>query len=302
MKSTEVISAEKISSGIKVKDISLLFKSKLSALVVFSSVLMYLFGMTTFNWFHFLVLCIGGFLLSGAANGFNQVWEKDLDIMMDRTKDRPIPSGRMTVKQAIIINSIAAVIGIFSLWFFINTTIGILALLAIFSYVFLYTPLKQKSVISVFVGAFPGAIPPLLGYVAATGTFSLEAGILFLVQFAWQFPHFWSIAWVVNEDYNKAGFFMLPDNRGQTKKSALVILISSLLLLPAGALPWFFPVENAMIGWFALSAAIVLGAYVLFKGWELYKNLDLKSAKGLMFSTFIYLPVIQIIYVIDRLL
>ena len=208
----------------------------------------------------------------------------------------------MSVRSAIVVSGLAGLIGIGSMWIFINQTIGILSFLAFFSYVFLYTPLKQKSVISVFIGAFPGAIPPLLGYVAATGSFSLGAGILFLMQFVWQFPHFWSIAWVADDDYNKAGFRLLPVKEGRTRTSAVVIFISCILLLPAGFLPSVFPLSEPITGWPTITVASLLGLYVIYKGWILLRDQDLKSARGLMFSTFIYLPLLQITYVVDKFL
>lgn len=301
MNSSKTIVKESTKVTISLKDIALLFKSRLSFLVVFSAVLGYFLGAETISWVTILVLSIGGFFLTGASNGFNQIWERDLDALMDRTKDRPIPTKRMSVNQALVISSIAALIGVVSLWTLINTTVGILALLAIVMYVFLYTPLKQKSVIAVFVGAFPGAIPPLLGYVAATGHFGLDAGLLFLLQFVWQFPHFWSIAWVAHEDYQRAGFSLLPDTNGKTKKSALITLLSTVLLIPAGMLLWKFPMGAPIIGSIAMIVTVIAGIIVTWFAFKLYKNCDIKSAKALMFSTFLYLPVVQIIYVIDRL-
>lgn len=301
MSSSKVIADNPIKTMISMKDIALLFKSRLSLLVVFSAVLGYLLGAETIIWSQLLILSIGGFFLTGASNGFNQIWEKDLDILMDRTKNRPIPTKRMSVKTAFIISSVSAIIGVSSLWIFINTTVGVLALLAIVSYVLLYTPLKQKSVIAVFVGAFPGAIPPLLGYVAATGSFGLDAGLLFLLQFVWQFPHFWSIAWVAHDDYQKAGFSLLPDVKGKTKKSALITLISTVLLIPAGMLLWKLPLNQPIIGDYAMIITVIAGIVVSWFAYKLYLKCDIKSAKALMFSTFLYLPVVQIIYVIDKL-
>lgn len=301
MNSSKVIAQDVDASAVTLKDIAVLFKSRLSFLVVFSAVLGYLLGASTIAWSQLFILAIGGFFLTGASNGFNQIWEKNLDRLMDRTKNRPLPTGRMTIKQAFIISTISATFGVGSLWIFINNTVGILALLAIVTYVLLYTPLKQKSVIAVFVGAFPGAIPPLLGYVAATGHFGLDAGLLFLLQFVWQFPHFWSIAWVAHEDYQKAGFSLLPDTKGKTKKSAFITLISTVMLIPAGMLIWKFPLSQPIIGDVAMIVTVLAGLVVTWYAIKLYKNCDIKSAKALMFSTFLYLPIVQIIYVIDKL-
>ncbi len=301
MNSSKVISNDVAKTAVTFKDIALLFKSRLSFLVVFSAVLGYLLGASSVNWAQLIILAIGGFFLTGASNGFNQIWEKDLDKLMDRTKDRPLPTNRMSVRQAFIISMVSAVIGVASLWIFINDTVGVLALLAIVMYVLIYTPLKQKSVIAVLIGAFPGAIPPLLGYVAATGHFGMDAGLLFLLQFVWQFPHFWSIAWVAHEDYQKAGFSLLPDTMGRTKKSAFITLLSTVLLIPAGMLIWKFPLNQPIIGDIAMVVTVLVGLAVTWYAIQLYRKCDIKSAKALMFSTFLYLPIVQIIYVIDKI-
>jgi heme o synthase len=285
----------------KVRDISELFKLRLASLVVFSSVLGYFIGATTFSFGPFIALCVGGFLLTGASNAFNQVWERNLDKLMERTKNRPIPTGRMTVSEALTYGTIAGVLGIGILWLAINPLCGILGAFAFFSYVFLYTPLKQVTSLAVFVGAFPGAIPPMLGYVAATGTFGVEPGILFAMQFMWQFPHFWAIAWVAHEDYTRAGYQLLPLNEGKTKRTAFQIFLYSLFLIPVSLLPWVFPTDGPMIGDIAAIVTLLCGLGFSWFALKLYLDCSDKAARALMFASFAYLPIVQITYVLGTL-
>lgn len=246
-------------------------------------------------------LVIGGFLLSGASNGFNQVWEKDLDLLMKRTQNRPMPQGRMSVTEGLVISSIAAVAGVLILWLSLNALCGILGIIALFFYVFLYTPMKQRNSLAVFIGAFPGAIPPMLGYVAASGTFGVEPGVLFATQFMWQFPHFWAIAWVAYDDYKTAGYKLMPFNDGRSKRSAFQILLYSLFLIPVSILPWAFPVAEPMIGNIGLAVIGACGIAFAYLAWRLYRSCETRDAKILMFASFIYLPVVQVFYVIDKL-
>ncbi|MFT4678848.1 MAG: protoheme IX farnesyltransferase [Flavobacteriales bacterium] len=285
----------------KVRDISELFKLRLASLVVFSSVLGYFIGVETFAFGPFIALCLGGFLLTGASNAFNQVWERNLDKLMERTKNRPLPTGRMTVSEAIAYGTIAGISGISILWFAINPLSGILGAFAFFSYVFVYTPLKQMTSLAVFVGAFPGAIPPMLGYVAATGTFGVEPGILFAMQFMWQFPHFWAIAWVSHEDYTRAGYQLLPLNEGKTKRTAFQIFLYSLFLIPVSLLPWVFPTEAPMIGDISAIVTVLCGIGFSWYAWRLYLERTDKAARALMFASFAYLPIVQIAYVLGSL-
>jgi protoheme IX farnesyltransferase len=229
----------------------------------------------------------------------NQVWEREYDKLMDRTRSRPIPTGRLTVTEAIWASAIAAVLGIAMLWILVNTACGILGLAAFFSYVFIYTPLKRVSSLAVFVGAFPGAVPPLLGYVAADH-YGIEAGSLFAMQFMWQFPHFWAIAWVAHEDYMKGGYNLLPLG-GRTKRSAFQILIYSLFLIPVSLLLWVFPVNQPIVGNIAAIVAVISGLVMVWYALKLYRSCDVKDARGLMFASFFYLPVVQLAYVLDRI-
>lgn len=253
------------------------------------------------DWLQILALCIGGFLLTGASNGFNQVWEREVDAKMERTKNRPIPTGRMSVVHGLIYSTIAGIVGIGILFYFLNPLAGILGALALFFYVFIYTPMKQASSLAVFVGAFPGAIPPMLGYIASSGEFGVEAGLLFAVQFMWQFPHFWAIAWVSHDDYAKANYRLLPFTEGKSARSAHQIFLYSLFLIPVSLLPWIFPMDNPMVGNLAFAVTLACGLGFLFYAWKLVREKSDQAARGLMFASFIYLPIVQIIYVIDKL-
>ncbi|MDG1780701.1 MAG: heme o synthase [Flavobacteriales bacterium] len=300
MKTAETIATTETNTS-KVKDLAMFFKFRLSLIVVLSSVLGYLMGAETVSGIALASLVIGGFLLSGASNGFNQVWEKDLDLLMKRTQNRPMPQGRMSVTEGLVISSIAAVAGVLILWLSLNALCGILGIIALFFYVFLYTPMKQRNSLAVFIGAFPGAIPPMLGYVAASGTFGVEPGVLFATQFMWQFPHFWAIAWVAYDDYKTAGYKLMPFNDGRSKRSAFQILLYSLFLIPVSILPWAFPVAEPMIGNIGLAVIGACGIAFAYLAWRLYRSCETRDAKILMFASFIYLPVVQVFYVIDKL-
>ena len=267
-------------------------------LVVFSAAMAFIIGSTgTFDWVRFILLIAGGFLVTGSANAFNQVIEKDLDKLMDRTQSRPLPDSRMKPIEALIVAIILGFAGLFILTYFMNFASGILGLIALLSYTIMYTPLKRVTPFAVFVGAFPGAIPPLLGYVAATGTFDTVAWILFSIQFIWQFPHFWAIAWVLDDDYRKAGFELLPSKGGRDQYSAFQAFIYAFSLIPVGLMPYFFKVSGPI----ALVVMTLAGLVFAIQAWKLYKNCNIESARRLMFGSFIYLPVVQIIMVIDKL-
>lgn len=284
----------------RVRDYAVLFKLRLSFLVVVSASLGYLMAVESVVWTDLFILILGGFLLTGSSNAFNQVWEKDLDKIMDRTQSRPLPMGKLNTTEALIAAGVAGILGIGMLWFMLNPLSGVLGTLALFSYVFIYTPMKPISSLAVFVGAFPGAIPPMLGYVAGSGSFGLEPGILFAVQFIWQFPHFWAIAWVTDDDYKKAGFRLLPFREGRSKRSAFQILLYTALLVPVSLLPWALPTEKPMVGDLAMIVALIMGLWFTWKALKLYRTQDKKDAKKLMFASFIYLPIVQLIYVIDK--
>lgn len=282
------------------KDLAVLFKLRLGTFVVLSAVLGWFMGADSIGLIPFLELTIGGYLLTGASNGFNQIIEKEADAKMGRTSGRPLPSGRMSVRAAALWSTLAGVLGLAAL-FHIGTKAGLLGLLAIASYVLAYTPLKSRTGFSVLVGAIPGAIPPMLGYVAATHEFGIEPGTLFAVQFMWQFPHFWAIAWVAHEDYLKAGYNMLPFKEGRGAASARQILLYTMLCIPASLLPWALPGESTMVGNIALVVAILAGLGFLVPAVKLWRSLEVKDARQLMFASFLYLPVVQVTYVLDKL-
>ncbi|MFZ6050910.1 heme o synthase [Halocola ammonii] len=301
MKTTETIVQDRSASSSKVKDIAMLFKLRLTVLVVISAALGYLMAVPQVHWTSLILLCLGGVLLTGASNSFNQVWEKDNDRLMDRTSNRPLPAGRMSVVEALVYGTIAGIAGIAILWYFLNPLSGVLGALSLFVYVFVYTPMKQHTSLAVFAGAFPGAVPPMLGYVAGSGTFGLEPGILFAVQFMWQFPHFWAIAWVAEKDYAKVNYKLLPFKEGRSKRSAFQILLYSLFLLPVGLLPWAFPQGDPMVGNIAMVTVVVCTLLFIYQAFKLYRTCAVQDAKKLMFASFFYLPIVQIIYVIDKL-
>ena len=282
------------------KDIAALFKVRLGFFVVMSAILGWFMAVETLDLNSFLLLTIGGYLLTGASNGLNQVIEKRVDGLMERTAERPLPAGRMEPWQAILYSVLAGIIGLGCL-FTLNPLSGWLGVAALVSYAFIYTPLKSRSTLSVFVGAFPGALPPMIGYVAATGDFGIEPGTLFAVQFMWQFPHFWAIAWLAHDDYQKAGYHMLPFRAGRTKESAWQILMYTAFCIPASLLPWALPTGSPMVGNIALSVAILCGIGFMIPAVKLYRTLDRKHARQLMFASFAYLPVVQIAYVLDKI-
>lgn len=290
---------------ITVKSIFLDFKeitkAGLAVSVVFSSIVGYLLGFSaehSFSVVTLLLLAIGGYCMVGASNIFNQVIEKDLDAKMDRTKNRPVPSGRISVNNALILGFILTFIGLVVLYF-INPKTAMFGAISIFMYVSLYTPLKTLTPLSVFVGAFPGAIPFMLGWVAATGSFGIEAGTLFLIQFFWQFPHFWAIGWFLFEDYEKAGFFMLPTGK-RDKKTVIQIILYTFWLIVASVLPVFGFTGELQLSVIAAVIVFLLGCWMLFYALKLYKNRDAKTAKKLMLVSVTYITLLQIIYVIDK--
>ncbi len=280
----------------RIKDLLAFVKIRLTFSVVLSSALGFGIAPTPFDAWNLVLLIIGGLFITGAANGFNQIIEKDIDGLMKRTKNRPLPTKRMKLSDAYIIASVLAVGGLTFLYL-INPLSAVLGFLAFFIYVALYTPLKKITPLAVFVGAFPGAIPPMLGYVAANGHFGLEPGILFAVQFIWQFPHFWAIAWVSNEEYKKAGYYLLPSRKGKTSFSAYQIFLYSLFLIPVSLLPWAYGMTGI---WSAIVVAL-LGIAFAFLGWRHSRIMTDKTALKVMFASFIYLPIVQLLYLLNTL-
>jgi protoheme IX farnesyltransferase len=236
----------------------------------------------------------------GASNAYNQVIEKDLDILMDRTKNRPVPAGRMTPNMALFIASLLTIIGIVLLYF-INPKTAMFGAISIFLYTSVYTPLKTVTPLSVFVGAFPGAIPFMLGWVAATNQFGIEAGTLFLIQFFWQFPHFWAIGWFLFEDYEKAGFFMLPTGKKDTKTATQIILYTLWLILTS-LIPYLGYTGKLQISLPAAILVFLSGVWMLIYAVKLYQTRTPKAARTLMLVSVSYLTLLQIIYIVDKFL
>jgi heme o synthase len=278
-------------------------KAGLAISVLFSSIAGYLLGFddaNPFSWQTLIVLSIGGYCMVGASNAFNQIIEKDLDALMDRTKNRPVPSGRMTPNTALFIAVLLTIIGV-ALLYTINAKSALFGAVSIFLYVSVYTPLKTMTSLSVFVGAFPGAIPFMLGWVAATGNFGIEAGTLFLIQFFWQFPHFWSIGWFLYEDYEKAGIFMLPTGK-KDKSTALQIILYTVWLIIASLLPALGRTGQLFISPVASVVVLLIGLWMLFYGVKLYQTRTPKSAKTLMLVSVSYITLLQLVYIFDKFL
>ncbi|WP_175460261.1 heme o synthase [Flavobacterium frigoris] len=278
-------------------------KAGLAISVLFSSIAGYFLGFNSehpFQWSVLIMLAIGGYCMVGASNAFNQVIEKDLDALMDRTKNRPVPAGRMSTFSALVVASLLTIIGI-TLLYMINPKTAMFGAISIFLYTSVYTPLKTMTSLSVFVGAFPGAIPFMLGWVAATGDFGIEAGTLFLIQFFWQFPHFWAIGWFLYEDYEKAGFFMLPTGK-KDKGTALQVILYTIWLVIASLLPSLGYTGKLFISPVAAVAVFLLGVWMLFYAVKLYKLRTAKAAKTLMLVSVAYITLLQFVYIIDKFL
>ena len=281
----------------KLKDYMQLIKFTLSLTVVFSSVISYLLAPNiTFNFLSVLLLFIGGLLITGSANAINQMTEKDTDALMKRTAKRPVASGRMSVSEASAFAAISAIAGTLIIGYWFNWTSALLGLFSLFLYGFIYTPLKKVHSVSVLVGAIPGALPCLIGWVAATGEMGAGGWVLFAIQFFWQFPHFWAIAWVAHKDYSRAGFKLMPSDAGPTKYSAIQAIIYSLLMIPIGVMPYLTHMSGQVSLW------IVLGAN-LFMIWQctrLYREMNVKAARRVMFSSYIYLPIVLLSLLADK--
>lgn len=283
----------------KLKDYSQLIKASLSIMVVFSSVISYLLApkVVEYDWKMIILLGVAGLLVTGSANAINQTVEKDTDALMKRTAKRPIAAGRMSVAEGWTFAIITGALGVFMLGNFFNWLSAGIAFLSLFLYAFIYTPLKKVSSISVIVGAVPGALPCLIGWAAGNDALSTGGWILFLLQFLWQFPHFWAIAWIAHKDYAKAGFKLLPNESGPTKYTAIQTIIYSLLLIPVGVIPYFIN----MSGMVSLVIVTLANVFMVWRCIQLYKNLDVPSAKRVMFSSYIYLPIVLLALLADKL-
>jgi protoheme IX farnesyltransferase len=282
----------------RVRDYSMLLKPNLSFMVVFSSVIGYLMAPgIQFHVLPVIELFLGGMLVTGGANTLNQILERDIDALMHRTQDRPLPTGRMSPAEALILAVGAGLAGSMLLTVAFNPLAGLLSMLSLGLYAFVYTPMKRVHPISVFIGALPGAMPPLIGWAAATGGLSVQGWILFLVQFFWQFPHYWAIAWVCFEDYARAGMRMLPSAEGKTRFTGLQCMFYSIVLIPLVVLPR----TMGMSGNWGMYISIVSGLLYFAASAMFYKKNDHKSAKRVMFASFIYLPVVLLALYFDKL-
>jgi heme o synthase len=291
-------SSENGSVRASLKDYMMLSKFRLSTTVVGTTLIAYFLGTQTipvaFSWTHFFALAIGGMLVVAASNGFNQIYEKDSDKLMSRTQKRPLADSRMSVQDAVIFSTICAIVGLLILVIFTNGRAAFLSLVSIFVYTLAYTPMKHQTPFAVFVGAIPGALPPAIGWVAASGNIDVIARILFLVQLIWQFPHFWAIAWMLEDDYRKANYTLLPNYEGRTKKNADKILVYSMLLV----LISMYPIILDFGSLYSLLVIVPLGIYLIIKALDLRKDLSIESAKKLMYSTLFYMPGVLLSYLL----
>ncbi len=282
----------------KLKAFYELLKPRLSFLVVFSSGFGFLLASPIImSWSDFLAFLFGGFLISGSSVTINQVMEKEYDALMSRTRNRPIPSSLISSNEAIWFSVFTGLTGMVLLTLSTNLLTVALSVLSLVLYAFVYTPLKRVGSIAVFVGAIPGALPPLIGWTAGSGVLSYEALIIFGIQFIWQFPHFWAIAWVCDEDYKKAGFKLLPGGGEKNLNTAINIMVYTLFLLPLGLLPSYFGLTGLTSG----VVAMVCGTLFLAQTFSLMKDASNSKAKRIMFGSFIYLPIVQITFLLDKI-
>jgi protoheme IX farnesyltransferase len=286
----------------KIKDYKELVKFTLSFTVVFSCVICYLLVPNVqFNWLKVIELFVAGMLVCGSANAINQAVEKDTDAQMKRTANRPLAAGRMTLNEAYTFALLAGIVGVAIMWFRFNFTSALISAFSLFLYAYIYTPLKKINSIAVLVGAFPGALPCLIGWVAgytAAETIDWRGGIaIFLLQFFWQFPHFWAIAWVAHTDYSKVGFKLLPADKGPTKFTALQTIMYSVLLIPIGMLPFYLGLAGKASFWIL----IVCNLGMVIQSLRLYKEFTVQAARRVMFTSYIYLPIVLLALLLDKI-
>ncbi|HEU4576221.1 MAG TPA: heme o synthase [Chitinophagaceae bacterium] len=276
-----------------------LIKPSLSIMVVFSSVISYLLApkVVAYDWKMILLLFTGGLLVTGSANAINQVVEKDTDAIMKRTAKRPVASGKLSVQQGWAFAILAGASGVFMLGYYFNWLSASLAAFSLFLYAFIYTPLKKVSAMAVLAGAFPGALPCLIGWAAGDDKLSLGGWVLFGLQFLWQFPHFWAIAWIAHTDYSKAGFKLLPSEKGPTKYTAIQTIIYSLLLIPVGVIPFFV----GMSGVVSLGIVLLANLFMVWRCINLYRQMTAQAARKVMFGSYIYLPVVLLSLLADKI-
>ena len=293
--SKTIFAIENIMSVLKV--IFELTKFRLSFLVSFSAIVGFILASDNFNFIDLLVLGSSGYLVTAASVINNQILEMDLDRKMDRTKYRPLPTNRISIRNSLITSIFFMVLGLASMIIYFNLIAGLLSLASLLLYTFIYTPLKRVGPIAVFVGAIPGALPPLIGWVAFSGEITVEAIIIFSIQFIWQFPHFWAIAWIYHDDYKKVGFKLLPSKGEKNFNTALNIMTYTLFLIPLGLLPTIFGITGIISGAVAVLCAILF----LAQTFKLFKDYSRSSALKIMFGSFIYLPIVQISFILDKI-
>ena len=287
-----------IPKGSIISDFKEITKIRLSVSVVFSALAGYLLGAVEVDVYTLILLAFGGYFMVGASNAYNQVIERDLDALMDRTKNRPVPAGRMSVRTAFIIATVFTIAGLATLYV-INPRTAMYGAISIFLYTCVYTPLKTKTPLAVFVGAIPGAIPFMLGWVAARNDFGIEPGTLFALQFFWQFPHFWAIGWFLFDDYKKGGFFMLPTGK-RDKGTAVQTIMYTIWTILISIVPAFGVTGDLKLSIVAAVIVFALGLVMLYYAFELFKKRTAKAAKQLMLSSVLYITLLQIVYVIDK--
>ena len=277
-----------------------LTKARLSFSVVFSTIAGYILATDIINYFDIMSLLVGGYCMVGASNSFNQIIEKDKDALMDRTKSRPLPTKKISTSNAFWISVSLTIIGL-SILYTINYKTAFFAAISVFIYTCIYTPLKPITPLSVFVGAIPGAIPFMLGWVAATNQFGIEPGTLFMIQFFWQFPHFWALGWMLDDDYKKAGFNMLPTGN-RDKKTAFQIILYVIWMMIISVFPYTGLTGDLSLGIYGAIIVLVFGFMMLIFAFNLYNRMDINSARKLFFFTILYLTAIQLVYIIDKFL
>ena len=297
---TAVGTANNTKSVLTFADFKEITKSRLALSVVFSSLAGYLLGAYEVNPLSLLLLGFGGYCMVGASNAFNQVIEKDLDALMNRTRNRPIPAGRMTSTKAMTLAILMTILGVVSLYI-LNPKTAMFGAISIFIYTSVYTPLKTKTPLSVFVGAIPGAIPFMLGWVAATNNFGIDPGTLFMIQFFWQFPHFWALAWMLDEDYHKGGFKLLPTGK-KDKGTAIQIIMYTIWMIIISVIPVFGITGRLHLSIPAAIIILIMGLVMLVFAFRLFEKRDNKSARKLMLISVSYITLMQLVYVIDKFL
>lgn len=283
----------------KMQDYRLLIKFSLSFMVAFSAVISYLLApkVVEYSWSMITLLFIGGLLVTGSANAVNEIAEKDTDAQMKRTANRPLAAGRMSVQEATIAAVVMLVVGLFLLWYYFNLLSAAISLFSWFVYAFMYTPLKKISAISVLVGAVPGALPCLIGWAAGNDDMSAGGWVLFALQFFWQFPHFWAIAWVAHKDYSNAGFKLMPSVEGPTKYSAIQSVIYSLVLIPVGMLPFWVGMSGVVSLWIVFVANL----FMIWLCVRLFLDMERKAARRVMFASYFYLPIVLLALLADKI-